>query len=609
MRPNRADFFWGLVILAFAVAPFVLLALIAPYQDGPEPSSIALNELARAVSDGRITAIEVTADRRGLATTADGQHYSFRLSPGVSPLRQLTSLGVTPEQLSRVDYVVKGSSGLEVFLAALGGVLPLILIGVVLLVLARQSPGQPNQLMTFGQNRARLVAPQLAATRFFDVAGVDEATQELQEVVEFLKYPSKFAELGARIPRGVLLVGPPGTGKTLLARAVAGEAGVPFFSIGGSEFVEIIVGVGASRVRDLFERARSRAPCIVFVDEIDAIGRQRGAGLGSVNDEREQTLNQILVEMDGFDSSTNVIVLAATNRPDVLDPALLRPGRFDRQVVLPTPDSNGRRAILEVHVRRKPLDSSVDLGLLARITSGFTGADLANLINEGAILAVRRNKPTIGMTELEEAIDRVIAGPERKTRVISQREKELTAYHEGGHAVVMRYEPRHDPLQKISIVPRGTQGGYTRGLPPDDRVHVTRGQMKAMLASALGGHAAERVVFGDVSTGAENDLEKATSIARRMVKEYGMSERLGTVALGNKHELVFLGREIGEQRDYSEKTAEVIDQEIRRLIDEGYQRAVEIITEHTEELDRIADALMQYETLEGDELERVFAGA
>ena len=370
----------------------------------------------------------------------------------------------------------------------------------------------------------------------------------------------------------------------------------------------MFVGVGASRVRDLFDQAKRNAPCIVFVDEIDAVGRQRGAGLGGSHDEREQTLNQMLVEMDGFDSNTNVIVIAATNRPDVLDPALLRPGRFDRQVVLPAPDINGRKAILEVHAKGKPFDNTVQLPTIAKVTPGFSGADLANLINEGAILAARRNKKTIGMPELEEAIDRVIAGPERKSRVMSDKEKMLTAYHEGGHAVVMRYLEHHDPVHKVTIIARGMMGGYTRPLPPEDRYYVTRSQFKATIASALAGHAAEQVVFGEISTGAENDIEKATKTARKMVKEYGMSERLGTVALGHKEELIFLGREIGEQKNYSEKTAEAIDEEIRRLIDEGYTQAVSIITEHRDVLDRIASALIQVETLDGENLERVFRG-
>jgi cell division protease FtsH len=443
---------------------------------------------------------------------------------------------------------------------------------------------------------------------FADVAGVEEPKQELQEVVEFLKYPEKFAALGARIPKGVLLVGPPGTGKTLLSRAVAGEAGVPFFSISGSEFVEMFVGVGASRVRDLFDQAKRNAPCIVFVDEIDAVGRQRGAGLGGSHDEREQTLNQILVEMDGFDTNTNVIVIAATNRPDVLDPALLRPGRFDRQVVLPQPDINGRRAILEVHAKGKPLDKTIRIDTLAKQTPGFSGADLANLINEAAILAARRNKKTIGMSEMEEAIDRVIAGPERRSRLISEREKLVTAYHEGGHAVVGRFLKNHDPVHKISIIARGMMGGYTRYLPTEDRYLWTKSQFEDRLAATLGGHAAEKLVFGEMSTGAENDIEVATNIARKMVKEYGMTDRLGPVALGHKEEMVFLGRDIGAQKNYSEKIAEVIDEEIRRLIDQGYLEAERILTEKRDVLDRLANVLVQEETLEGERLERVFMG-
>jgi cell division protease FtsH len=394
----------------------------------------------------------------------------------------------------------------------------------------------------------------------------------------------------------------------LLSRAVAGEAGVPFFSISGSEFVEMFVGVGASRVRDLFDQAKRNSPCIVFVDEIDAVGRQRGAGLGGSHDEREQTLNQILVEMDGFDTNTNVIVIAATNRPDVLDPALLRPGRFDRQVVLPQPDINGRRAILEVHARGKPLDKSVALDILAKQTPGFSGADLSNLINEAAILAARRSKKTIGMAEMQEAIDRVIAGPERKSRIISEKEKLVTAYHEGGHAVVGRFLKNHDPVHKISIIARGMMGGYTRYLPTEDRYLWTKSQFEDRLAATLGGHAAEKVVFGEMSTGAENDIGVATNIARKMVKEYGMSDRLGPVALGHKEELIFLGREIGEQKNYSEKIAEAIDEEIRRLIDEAYDTAVGSLQEKRQILDHLADELVRLETIEGEALEAVFSG-
>ena len=427
---------------------------------------------------------------------------------------------------------------------------------------------------------------------FSDVAGVEEAKEELVEVVEFLKYPEKFAALGARIPRGVLLVGPPGTGKTLLSRAVAGEAGVPFFSISGSEFVEMFVGVGASRVRDLFDQAKRNAPCIVFVDEIDAVGRQRGAGLGGSHDEREQTLNQILVEMDGFDSSTNMIVIAATNRPDVLDPALLRPGRFDRQVILDRPDIQGRRAILEVHVRGKPLEEDVSIEGLARQTPGFSGADLENLVNEAAILAARRNRKTVGLYELTEAIDRVIAGPQRKSRVISERERIMTAYHEAGHALVARMLPNADPVRKVSIVARGMMGGYTRVVPDEDRLFKTKAQFEDDLAVFMAGHVAEDMVFEEQSTGPSNDIERATGLARRMVTEFGMSEKLGPLAFGKKEELVFLGREISEQRNYSDEVAYQIDQEIRELIDAAHERARHHRSEHFDKLEAIAELLL-----------------
>jgi cell division protease FtsH len=443
---------------------------------------------------------------------------------------------------------------------------------------------------------------------FNDVAGVDEAKQELTEVVEFLKYPEKFNSLGARIPRGVLLVGPPGTGKTLLARAVAGEAGVPFFSISGSEFVEMFVGVGASRVRDLFEQAKRNSPCIVFVDEIDAVGRQRGAGLGGSHDEREQTLNQILVEMDGFDTNTNVIVVAATNRPDVLDPALLRPGRFDRQVVLDRPDIKGRREILSVHIKGKPLEKEVDLEALAKRSPGFSGADLANLINEGAILAARRNKKAIGMTDFNEAIDRVIAGPERRSRIITEEEKEIIAYHEGGHAVVQRVLPKCDPVTKVTIVSRGMALGYTMSLPAEDRYLHSKSEFEDKIAGMLGGNVAERLVFGDTTTGSSNDIEKATSLARAMVTQYGMSDKLGPLAFGKKEEMVFLGREISEQRNYSDEIASKIDAEVREIIDRAYARATEALTKHRDVLDKLADTLIENETIEHDEFEALFDG-
>jgi cell division protease FtsH len=477
--------------------------------------------------------------------------------------------------------------------------LPLLIFGALLFFMMRQAQGSNNQALSFGKSRARMFAGNRPTITFADVAGVEEAKQELAEVVEFLKYPDKFAALGARIPRGVLLVGPPGTGKTLLSRAVAGEAGVPFFSISGSEFVEMFVGVGASRVRDLFDQAKRNAPCIVFVDEIDAVGRQRGAGLGGSHDEREQTLNQILVEMDGFDTNTNVIVIAATNRPDVLDPALLRPGRFDRQVVLDNPDIRGRIQVLEVHARGKPFEKTVNLQTLAKQTPGFSGADLANLLNEGAILAARRNKKAIGMGELEEAIDRVISGPERKSRIISEKEKAITAYHEVGHALVARMLPNLDPLHKVTIVARGLAGGYTRLLPTEDRYLYSKKQFEETLAFSLGGHVAEQLIFGDVTTGASNDIERSTAIARTMVTQYGMSEKLGPIALGKKDELVFLGREIGEQRNYSEAVAQEIDAEVRNLINRAYNVAREILIKHKDKLVTVSEKLITEETIEG----------
>ncbi|MCC6177807.1 MAG: ATP-dependent zinc metalloprotease FtsH [Chloroflexi bacterium] len=593
-----------LIILVAIIALF--FTVFQPGRDQGD-TTISLNELATAVKRGEVKRIDVSDDKMTVEIPGRGK-FTARKERNATVPDLMASYGVTPEEFSRVDYRVTDPPQFSNWLGLLVNLLPLVFFGAILLFMMRQAQGSNNQALSFGKSRARMFMGNKPTITFSDVAGVEEAKQELAEVVEFLKYPEKFSALGARIPKGVLLVGPPGTGKTLLSRAVAGEAGVPFFSISGSEFVEMFVGVGASRVRDLFDQAKRNAPCIVFVDEIDAVGRQRGAGLGGSHDEREQTLNQILVEMDGFDTNTNVIVIAATNRPDVLDPALLRPGRFDRQVVLPQPDINGRRAILEVHAKGKPLDKTVRLETLAKQTPGFSGADLANLINEAAILSARRNKKTIGMQEMEEAIDRVIAGPERKSRLISEREKRVTAYHEGGHAVVGRFLKNHDPVHKISIIARGMMGGYTRYLPVEDRYLWTKSQFEDRLAATLGGHAAEKLVFGEMSTGAENDIEVATNIARKMVKEYGMSDRLGPVALGHKEELVFLGREIGEQKNYSEKVAEAIDEEIRRLIDQAYMEALRILQERRAVLDRLADVLVREETIEGERLERVFVG-
>jgi cell division protease FtsH len=534
--------------------------------------------------------------------------YQTNIGSVLDVTQFLSVLGVNTKGGRFTKYVSvnhESPSQLGNIIATIASFLPLLIFGALIIFMMRQAQGSNNQALSFGKSRARMFAGNRPTITFADVAGVEEAKQELAEVVEFLKYPDKFAALGARIPRGVLLVGPPGTGKTLLSRAVAGEAGVPFFSISGSEFVEMFVGVGASRVRDLFDQAKRNAPCIVFVDEIDAVGRQRGAGLGGSHDEREQTLNQILVEMDGFDTNTNVIVIAATNRPDVLDPALLRPGRFDRQVVLDNPDIRGRNQVLEVHARGKPFEKSVNLGTLAKQTPGFSGADLANLLNEAAILAARRNKKAIGMQELEEAIDRVISGPERKSRIISEREKAITAYHEVGHALVARMLPNLDPVHKITIVARGLAGGYTRLLPTEDRYLYTKSQFEETLAFALGGHAAEQLIFGEVTTGASNDIERATSLARQMVTQYGMSEKLGPVMLGKKDELVFLGREIGEQRNYSEAVAQEIDNEVRGLLNRAYSAAREILIKHKDKLITVSEKLMQLETIEGNVFDEI----
>jgi cell division protease FtsH len=476
---------------------------------------------------------------------------------------------------------------------------------VFLLFMLRQAQSGNNQAMSFGKSRARMVTGDRPSTTFEDVAGAEEAKQELQEVVEFLKDPERFTTLGARIPKGVLLVGAPGTGKTLMARAVAGEAGVPFFSISGSEFVEMFVGVGASRVRDLFDQAKRNSPCIVFVDEIDAVGRQRGTGLGGSHDEREQTLNQILVEMDGFDTDTKVIIIAATNRPDILDPALLRPGRFDRRVVLDKPDWRGREAILEVHVRGKPLAPDVDLTTLAKQTPGFTGADIENLVNEAAILAARRNKRLIGAMELQEAVERVVAGPERRSRIMTDEEKQLVAYHEAGHALVGCLLEHTDPIHKVSIIARGMAKGLTWSLPEDDREMETKSKLEDEIAMALGGRAAESIVFDEISSGASSDLRKVTEIARSMIKQWAMSDTLGQRTFGQKDELVFLGREISEQRDYSEEMAAAIDHEIKALVDRAYDRAKEIILNHRGKLDKIVEALLEKETIDGDELRAI----
>lgn len=484
--------------------------------------------------------------------------------------------------------------------------LPMLLLIGVWFFIMQQTQGGGNRVMSFGKSRAKLNSDDRVKVTFKDVAGADEAKQELEEVVEFLKYPKKFNELGARIPKGVLLFGPPGTGKTLLAKAVAGEAGVPFFTISGSDFVEMFVGVGASRVRDLFDQAKKNAPCIVFIDEIDAVGRQRGAGVGGGHDEREQTLNQLLVEMDGFAANEGIIIIAATNRPDILDPALLRPGRFDRQIVVDRPDVKGRTAILKVHTKGKPVAEDADLDILARRTPGFTGADLSNLVNEAALLSARRNKKKIAMSELEESIERVIAGPERKSKVISDKEKRLTAYHEGGHALVGMLLPNANPVHKVTIIPRGRAGGYTLSLPKEDRSYQTRSELLDELKVFLGGRVAEEIVLKEISTGASNDIERASAIVRGMITQYGMSDKLGPIAFGkSQNHQVFLGRDFNHERNYSEDVACEIDKEVRRYMEEAYEAARKILLDHIDKLHLIANALIERETLEASELEEL----
>ncbi len=599
-RWMRNSLIYLLIIVAVIAIFFTLFS--QPLGGSQE---ISINEVVALTARGDVAAIEVRGDILDILTVS-GESLTSRKEEGASIVEILERSGVDPVT-TNVEISVKGSSGLSSIIGILFNFLPLIFFGAVLLFMMRQAQGGSNQTFSFGKSRARVAMGNSPTVSFDDVAGVAEAKEELQEVVEFLKFPERFLALGAKIPKGVLLIGPPGTGKTLMARAVSGEAGVPFFSISGSEFVEMFVGVGASRVRDLFDQAKRNAPCIVFVDEIDAVGRHRGAGLGGGHDEREQTLNQILVEMDGFEAGTNVIVLAATNRPDILDPALLRPGRFDRKVTLDNPDIAGRKQILEVHSKGKPLTADVDLENIARQTGGFSGADLANLVNESAILAARRNLKEIGPPEFYESVDRVIAGPQRKSRRISDREKEMTAYHEAGHALVAHVLPNADKPFKVTIVARGQTGGHTRYLPEEDRQMWTKHQFEDMLAAALGGRVAEEVVFNEVTTGAGNDLEQATNIAQSMVTRYGMSEKLGPRTFGKREQMVFLGREISQQRDYSNDVAETIDDEIHDIINRAYESAQKAITENMAKLTQLSKYLLENETVESDVLEQIWS--
>jgi len=607
MKPklwNNA-FFYLLLLIGVMVIVFTLPA----FRHGPE--EVTLAEFVDIAKQGQIDVIQQNATKDTIIGLEGGRDGTALFKTGFTGTTleledYLTSHGVAVGE-GRIEIDVVPSST-DWGMIALQVGLPLLLIGALLYFLFRSARGAGTQAFNFSKSRARLNTGTRTNITFADVAGADEAKEEVQEVVEFLKSPQRFQALGGRIPRGVLLVGPPGTGKTLLAKAIAGEANVPFYSISGSEFVEMFVGVGAARVRDLFEQAKRSAPCLIFIDEIDAVGRHRGAGLGGGHDEREQTLNQILSEMDGFDTNTNIIVLAATNRPDILDPALLRPGRFDRHIVIDSPDMKGRQAILEVHAKGKPLAKDVTLETIAKGTPGFSGADLANLINEAAILAARRNRKDISLQELEDATERVLAGPERRSRKINAREKEIIAYHESGHALTAKMLPNADPVHKVSIIARGTMGGWTRFLPTEDRHLWSESQFHDRLAVSLGGRAAEEIAFGEVTTGAQNDLEQTTKLARRMVTEYGMSKKLGPRTFGQRQELVFLGREISEQRDYSDKIAQEIDEEVYDIIHRAYSTAKKILSDNKARLQQLAQELIAHETLDETDLNKIFEG-
>jgi cell division protease FtsH len=598
----QTNFVYLLIFIA------ILAMVFLNFDQTTAQSVISINQLASKIQAGEVQKIIEDEDSLTIITK-DEQELTSTKESGSTLVEQLIQYGVTTEELqtSNVTIEIKQPGAWVSVLSIISYLLPFLIIGASFFFIFRQAQGSNNSAMAFGKSRARMFTGDKPKVTFQDVAGVDEAKEELQEVVEFLREPQKFITLGARIPKGVLLVGPPGGGKTLLAKAVSGEAGVPFFSISGSEFVEMFVGVGASRVRDLFEQAKKHSPCIVFIDEIDAVGRHRGAGLGGSHDEREQTLNQMLVEMDGFDTDTNVIIMAATNRPDILDPALMRPGRFDRRVVLDRPDVRGREAILKVHVRGKPIAKEIDLAILAKSTPGFVGADIESLVNEAAILAARNNKKIIEQSDFEEAIERVIAGPQRKSRLIGENEKRIIAYHEAGHAIVISALPEADQVQKISIISRGLTAGYTIALPDDDHMLTSKKKLIADMTGLLGGRAAEEIIFNDITSGAANDIENVTKLARKMVTRLGMSKDLGPMVYGQKDELVFLGREISEQRDYSDAVAEKIDAEVQKLVDSAYQEAKKILLKYKTKLDQVATKLLEAETLTRDEFEAIFS--
>ena len=585
------------LLLFFAVATFML--------DGSSVSNrMVYSDFQQKWINNQVESINVNADKMTIeVTTQDEKKYTV-----YAPSSMIEFLNEQyPKDDIKIEYVAPSNS--SIWVSLLPTIMIIILFVVFIFFFTQQSQGGGSSgrgVMNFGKSKAKMVIPDSKRVTFDDVAGADEEKAELEEIVDFLKQPERYVEMGARIPKGVLLVGPPGTGKTLLAKAIAGEAGVPFFSISGSDFVEMFVGVGASRVRDLFEQAKKNSPSLIFIDEIDAVGRQRGAGLGGGHDEREQTLNQLLVEMDGFGANEGIIMIAATNRPDILDPALLRPGRFDRQIMVGRPDRKGREAVLEVHTKKKPLGTNVSLEVLAKRTPGFSGADLENLANEAALLAVRKNKKKIGMDEFEEAITRVIAGPEKKSRTISEHDRKLTAYHEAGHAVVMKCLKNSDPVHEISIIPRGMAGGYTMHLPTEDRAYTSKEKLLDEMVGLLGGRVAEKLILGDISTGAKNDIDRASSIARAMVMEYGMSDKIGTISYGSDNNEVFLGRDLGRGRNFSEEVGAMIDKEIKSLISNAYNTAEELLKENVNKLHAVASTLLEKEKIDGKEFEEIF---
>ncbi|MDS0525292.1 ATP-dependent zinc metalloprotease FtsH [Clostridium sp. SHJSY1] len=600
MKKNSSSAMWIIMLVVLVLAAATL------WQSKGGPESIPYSSFQQKWKSDEIVSITVKEDKMLIQGKTSNNTMFITYAPSEMIVALMTE---SPKDNVRVEFDAPSNSG--AWLSIIPIIVLVVMVLVFLFVITQQSQGGGGGrgVMNFGKSRAKIATPDSKKVTFDDVAGADEEKAELEEIVDFLKLPAKYIEMGARIPKGVLLVGPPGTGKTLLAKAIAGEAGVPFFSISGSDFVEMFVGVGASRVRDLFQEAKKNAPCIVFIDEIDAVGRQRGAGLGGGHDEREQTLNQLLVEMDGFGVNEGIIMIAATNRPDILDPALLRPGRFDRQIVVGAPDVKGREDILKVHTKKKPLDESVSLGILAKRTPGFSGADIENLANEAALLSVRRGKKKISMQEMEEAITRVIAGPEKKSRVISEHDRKLTAYHEAGHAVVMKLLPNADPVHEISIIPRGRAGGYTMHLPNEDRAYTSKSKLKDEMIGLLGGRVAEQLVLGDISTGAKNDIDRASSIARSMVMEYGMSNEIGAISYGTDQNEVFLGRDLGRGRNFSEKIGSEIDTEIKKFIDEAYKSAEELLKKNINKLHAVSEALLEKEKLEGKEFVEIFENA